>query len=507
MDAKGLIVIMLVSLGIIVFAVIALWWRNRAGSSSSIIDQRLGGSLPSTPAAAPQRQRREERDDAKKESDEPARRQMPEPPPPPPPPPPVSTPLDDGIFVPPKPTPNEFFGSRPSGQPAKTELQPPALQPASAATGSASNEPNEQPPQRPQLTPEQPAASDPEPLQQEAEKAPGTSREAEETETEASVPVDEEWTGAQPVPALPLLDELADWIIDAPHIPTDPSAETRPGSATVDIGASAKAAQAVMFSGYYPKEVVPEKWEPLHAYLFRALASIAVEEDAGKQLGSRIQEFRGVSAPAQAAVPEGVFVTATPQMDGFQFNPPSATVGFYKDWHRFDFEVRAKGAPLNLAANGLLTFSVEGIIVADVPLSIYVGESLSAANGQANAVAKAYQAIFCSYSHQDQQIVARAERAYKALGLDYLRDVLSLKSGQDWSDELLNLINSADIFQLFWSHAAAESDHVRSEWEHALQVAGWKANFIRPVYWEDPKPIIPAELKHLHFAYQPDLGT
>jgi hypothetical protein len=194
-------------------------------------------------------------------------------------------------------------------------------------------------------------------------------------------------------------------------------------------------------------------------------------------------------------------------MEGFQFNPPSVTIGFYKDWHRFDFEVRAKGAPLNQATNGLLTFSVEGIIVADVPLSIYVGEKLSAASGQANAVAKAYQAIFCSYSHQDQQIVARAERAYKALGLDYLRDVLSLKSGQDWSDELLNLINSADIFQLFWSHAAAESDHVRSEWEHALQVAGWKANFIRPVYWEDPKPSIPAELKHLHFAYQPDLGT
>src|SRR4029079_9118355 len=155
-------------------------------------------------------------------------------------------------------------------------------------------------------------------------------------------------------------------------------------------------------------------------------------------LGSRVQEFRGVSAPSHADVPEGAFVTATPQMDGFQFNPPSATVGFYKDWHRFDFEVRAKGAPLNQATNGLLTFSVEGIIVADVPLSIYVGEKLSAANGQANAIAKAYQAIFCSYSHQDQQIVARAERAYKALDLDYLRDVLSLKSGQEWSDELLN---------------------------------------------------------------------
>ncbi|MBZ0291541.1 MAG: toll/interleukin-1 receptor domain-containing protein, partial [Anaerolineae bacterium] len=361
------------------------------------------------------------------------------------------------------------------------------------------------PPPRPAepITPAAPAP-EPEPADQEESKS---RREADEAETEASEPVEEEWTGTQPIPQLPLLDELADWLKEPAASPAEATAETRPGSATTDMGTAVKAAQTVMFSGYYPKEVLPEKWEPLHAYIFRALASQAVEEDAGKQLGSRLQEFRGVRAPAKADVPEGALVTATPQMDGFQFNPPSATVGFYKDWHRFDFEIRAQGAPLNQATNGLLTFTVEGIIIADVPLSIYVGETLSAGGGQANAVAKAYQAIFCSYSHQDQQIVARAERAYKALGLEYLRDVISLKSGQDWSEELLRLINDADIFQLFWSHTAAESDHVRTEWEHALQVAGWKANFIRPVYWEDPKPNIPGELKHLHFAYQPDLGS
>jgi hypothetical protein len=280
---------------------------------------------------------------------------------------------------------------------------------------------------------------------------------------------------------------------------------TKTGVPGIDIGSFAKAVQTVLFSAYYPKEIVPDKWEPLHAYIFRALASAAVEEDAGKQLGPRMAEFRGVRAPALADVPEGATVTATPHLDGFQFNPPHATIGFYKDWHRFDFEARAKGAPLNQSTNGVLTFSVEGIIVADVPLSIYVGETVSPASETANAVSKAYQAIFCSYSHDDQHIVARAERAYKALGLDYLRDVMSLKSGQDWSEELLNLINRADIFQLFWSHTAADSGHVRSEWEHALQVAGWKENFIRPVYWEDPKPTIPGELKHLHFAFQPDL--
>jgi hypothetical protein len=491
MDAKGLIIIMLVSLGLIVFAVIALWWRNRPRSSNSISD-RLGGVMPGAPAPeTAERQRKGDRDDPKPPAPEPPRGQAAKPPAPVPPP---SALIDDVLVPKPQaPSPGVGFGSKPSEPPA-----PPTT------TASPAPIPMRPPLQQPKPISPAPAPAKTEPEPQEESK---TRREADETETEASEPVDEEWTGAQPIPQLPLLDELADWIKEVENAPTEATAETRPGSATVDIGASAKAAQTVFFSGYYPKEVVPEEWEPLHAYIFRALASGAVEEDAGKQLGSRMQEFRGVRAPAKADVPEGALVTATPQMEGFQFNPPSATVGFYKDWHRFDFEVRAKGAPLNQATNGLLTFSVEGIIVADVPLSIYVGETLSAGSGQANAVAKVYQAIFCSYSHQDQQIVARAERAYKALGLDYLRDVMSLKSGQDWSDELLKLINNADIFQLFWSHAAAESDHVRSEWEHALQVAGWKANFIRPVYWEDPKPSIPGELKHLHFAYQPDLGT
>jgi hypothetical protein len=272
---------------------------------------------------------------------------------------------------------------------------------------------------------------------------------------------------------------------------------------TVPITQMLEAAQEVEFSAYYPKEVVPEKWEKLHTYIFRRLAAGAVEDDANQQLGERKAEFRTVGTAAKMDVPEGALVTATPHIDGFQFNPPSVSLGFYKDWHRFDFELRAKTAPLNQSTNGAITFTVEGIIVADIPLSIFVGSTVSSAEVRTSAQVKLYHAIFCSYSHRDTQIVARAERAYKALGLDYLRDVISLKSGQEWDDELLNLISRADIFQLFWSNTAAESPYVRQEWEYALKLG--RDKFIRPVYWEEPKPSIPPELGHIHFAYQPDL--
>jgi TIR domain-containing protein len=262
----------------------------------------------------------------------------------------------------------------------------------------------------------------------------------------------------------------------------------------------------VNVSAFSPKEIKPADWQPVHAYIFRQYAAGAVLEDAAKRLGSRRGQFRSVSRAAQVPVQEGALVVATPSLPGFEFNPPTAQIRFYKDWHRFDFEMRAKDAPLNQAANGFITFRGECIIIADVPLSIYVGDSITEAAPPAMTTAKIYQAIFCSYSHQDSNIVTRAERAYKALGLDFLRDVMSLKSGQEWSDELLNLISRADVFQLFWSQAAAQSQHVRFEWEHALKLAAERQHFIRPVYWETPQPPIPLELNHIHFAYQPDLA-
>src|SRR5690606_20051723 len=113
---------------------------------------------------------------------------------------------------------------------------------------------------------------------------------------------------------------------------------------------------------------------------------------------------------------------------------------------------------------------VEGVIVADVPLSVYVGMSGGRDDATTAVTRPLYRAIFCSYSRKDTEIIERVERAYKALGLDFLRDVVTIKSGQHWNDELLRMIERADIFQLFWSDASAASPYVRQEWEYALKL-------------------------------------
>lgn len=260
----------------------------------------------------------------------------------------------------------------------------------------------------------------------------------------------------------------------------------------------------MQFSAYHPKTIKPDDWQALYAYVFREAAASAVVADAFQQLGKKQAGYSTVTQPARAAIPEGAVITATPSMPGFQFNPVSASIGFYDDWARFDFKLRAKDAALNQFATGTITFTLEGVIVADVPLSLYVGEA--GGDPEINGViTRLYQAIFCSYSHADTQIVERVERAYKALGLDYLRDVTTLRSGTHWSDELYGLIDKADIFQLFWSQTAADSKYVRQEWEYALRYEKERPNFIRPVWWKQPMAAVPPELGHIHFAYQPDL--
>jgi hypothetical protein len=104
-----------------------------------------------------------------------------------------------------------------------------------------------------------------------------------------------------------------------------------------------------------------------------------------------------------------------------------------------------------------------------------------------------------SYSHRDTFIVEQLAAAYKALGMQYLRDVESLRSGEKWNSALLRMIMDADIFQLYWSNNARESKYVEQEWRYALSLR--RENFIRPVCWERPVPTPPEELGDIHFTY------
>ncbi len=287
--------------------------------------------------------------------------------------------------------------------------------------------------------------------------------------------------------------------------PGDSAGRTPPEEVSPDFSYTSGTAETVQFSAYHPRSIHPNEWHKLLVYAHLAPALAEIEQDAGQVLGQAIEEYRSAQAQASLAITPGTEIRLVPRAEGLEFKPSQAGVTWLDSWQRADFEMRATGERAGHVIEGSIACYVGPLLVADIRLPVVVlkpEESGQIAPAEmATQSARMYQAVFASYSHADTAIVEAVETAYKALGMDYLRDVMTLKSGQNWSEELLNMIEQADIFQLFWSSAASQSPYVEQEWQRALTLRETKGPaFIRPVYWETPLPSVPEAMARIHFA-------
>jgi len=299
--------------------------------------------------------------------------------------------------------------------------------------------------------------------------------------------------------------------------PDDWAADSCPGVAYQDSddhkGPELRQAQ---FTVYRPKVVRPDAWYPLLA--FTHLAERRPEAPPGEPdpielvrtqarqiLGARAAEFRDVTADARQAIPGGAEMTLLPHVPGVVFNPERRVFRWIEDVHREEFRLCAAAALAGTTVHGRLLVFLGVVLVGEVTLAVRVDAAGVVTPPQPAQVdtARPYRRIFASYAHADVDIVRRYEQFVETLGDRYLRDVRDLRSGEDWDEALLRLIDQADVFQLFWSHNAMNSPFVRREWEYALSLN--RAAFIRPTYWEVPLPqsadgsLPPAALRRLHF--------
>jgi len=267
----------------------------------------------------------------------------------------------------------------------------------------------------------------------------------------------------------------------------------------------------VQFTVFRRTCIQPERWYPLLAFAHlsdrRADASpdepdpvAEVQAQAARVLGPEFAAFRPMTQDSGHAVMREGELRFVPQMDGIEFNPPERRFFWTEAVHREDFRMRADRSLDGRVARGTVTVYSGNLVLADVQLTIKVDRRI-ADSPQEPAHARAYRRIFASYSHRDTSIVEEFESHATAIGDTYLRDVVSLRSGEVWNERLVDLINQADVFQLFWSWNALASPMVRAEWQHALALN--RPFFVRPVYWEDPLPeepgLPPPELQRLHF--------
>ncbi len=262
----------------------------------------------------------------------------------------------------------------------------------------------------------------------------------------------------------------------------------------------------LQFTAFHPRVVSIETWNTLLVYAYIESALQAIHADASK-FQDELGPFPGkVDALASHPVTRGIQITIVPTCQGVTFNPERVSFIWIEDWYQEKFRFQADRRLVGSTRNGDITIYAGPLIIASLKIWLRFVEqpSLPSVEDNSNRTetssAYYYRRIFTSYSHADSPVVLACRNTYKALGLDVLIDIDKLRSGEYWNTALMRMIDTCDLFQLFWSARSAQSQYVRQEWQYALQHYKGEG-FFRPVYWEKPLITPPGELSHLHFEY------
>jgi hypothetical protein len=79
-----------------------------------------------------------------------------------------------------------------------------------------------------------------------------------------------------------------------------------------------------------------------------------------------------------------------------------------------------------------------------------------------------YRYAFVSYASKDREEVLKRVQMLEVLKTEFFQDILSLDPGDRWEKKLYVNIDRCDLFLLFWSQAAKDSQWVIKEAEYAL---------------------------------------
>jgi hypothetical protein len=304
------------------------------------------------------------------------------------------------------------------------------------------------------------------------------------------------------------------WFYDTRQLSTSTSADT---PVVRSPQPPRLAAEQIQFTVYRPNVLRPGEWKTMLAFMHLAHRRPdaprgepspveRVQTLARQALGKQASLYDHDRAEAHSGVPRESEITLVPVAAGLEFRPERRTFLWIDDVHQEQFTVRARPEADGTIAHGRLSAFLGVMLLAEVDISIRVDSGHPADQSDVPAQASSanlYRRVFASYSRKDAEIVRQFELFVQSLGDVYLRDVHDIKPGMDWRTRLRELIQDADVFQLFWSNNAMHSSHVRAEWEYALSLN--RPGFVRPTYWEDPFPeseaegLPPEDLRRLHF--------
>ena len=228
---------------------------------------------------------------------------------------------------------------------------------------------------------------------------------------------------------------------------------------------------------------------------------------------SRIAEAAGGADPAAArrgfaslslAVPLGTRLSFGLSAPGLEVVDGAAMEIV---WHNSVASVQfLLAAPVNAALGhkvATVRAAIDGVPAGLIRFVIEVKAAGPSAAEPRGSSARRYDKAFISYAWQDRAEVLKRVQMLRRVGIDFYQDVLDVEPGEQWIPTLYREIDSSDLFLLFWSSKARDSEWVKKEVLHALARQGGDPDAepeIVPVLLEGPPPVAPPpELAHLHF--------
>lgn len=156
---------------------------------------------------------------------------------------------------------------------------------------------------------------------------------------------------------------------------------------------------------------------------------------------------------------------------------------------------------------GTVRASQDGVPFGHVKFQITVAAAEAAASAppspQAEPEFVRYERAFVSYASEDRHEVLKRTQMLVRLVPYVFMDFMSLEPGERWAKGLYKHIDECDVFYIFWSTPAKESEWVMKELHYALARKGKDESAppeIIPMVIEGPPPASPpSDLKHLHF--------
>jgi hypothetical protein len=213
--------------------------------------------------------------------------------------------------------------------------------------------------------------------------------------------------------------------------------------------------------------------------------------------------LRGTSA-LDIQLRRNIYVTIMLSEPSLKIEQPVQTLAWQGRLEGVNFVVQLPAAE-NQDLFPAVRVSVDGAIVGEVrfKLSIRSSAADSPTNVLQSASPRRYQRAFFSYSSKDRKKVLEIAQSYRAAGVAFFQDILDLEPGARWEKGLYKEIDNCDLFLLFWSQAARDSEWVAKEARYALERQNGsddRSPDVVPLVLEGPPAPRPPEfLQHLHF--------